>query len=189
VRLRALPDLEKLPGPGKPWIGPFRRGLAFLIDAAAAALSTLAANAVLELCGLRSASLRGTIRAAILLFWLAALPVIDGGRGLGRRLLLCAIMRSARKKPARLAILARQSLLWAPPVLVWLSSDLLPPGPVVAACQIAAGVLWLALWSTDAFRICFSREHAGWIDERLGLRVRNTWKKSRRRTPVDRHRQ
>jgi len=181
ARARALPDLEALPGPDKPWIGPFRRSLAFLIDAAAAALSTLAAFALLDLLGLRSTAAMGAARSALVLFWFVALPVIDGGRGLGRRLLLCAIMRSARKKPARLAILARQGLLWTPPVLVWLAADLLPPEPLSAAIIVAFAVLWLILWSANALRILVSPERAGWLDERLGLRVRNTWRKGRKR--------
>lgn len=156
VATKALPALESLAAPNTPWIGPFRRAIAVSIDGALAW-----ATVVLG-------SLEGPLVAVPLAFWLVLVPVVDVGRGPGRRVTLCALQRSAKKLPSRWRVLARQSLLWGP----FCAALALPALPVAQALLVLAGLL-LHLWSLVG--ILADPEKAGPLDRWLGLRVRNTW--------------
>jgi len=181
VRWKALPDLGRLAGPPSPWISPVRRGIALVFDATAIAISIIAANASFASLGFGPGTARRAILSGIALFWLVILPALDGGRGLGRRIVLCAIARSDGKKAGIGILLARQSILWAPPALLPLMSDYATTRPWVMASQIALLGIWLALALANALKIAFSKQRAGWIDARLGTRLRTTWKREKRR--------
>jgi glycopeptide antibiotics resistance protein len=176
LRLRVLPDLDALPGPERPWIGPLRRGIALAMDAAAVGLSYLCATWILGRAGALSALTERIAFVALSLAWLVILPALDGGKGFGKRIVLCSIARANGRKAGSLLVLARQSIAWAPPLLLVLGSSYLPPGRAWSALLGLASGVWTALWLLNALQSTFSREHAGWLDRRLKTRVRNAWK-------------
>jgi glycopeptide antibiotics resistance protein len=193
IRLHVLPDLDGLEGPKKPWIGPFRRLLGFLIDAGALVLSALALAFGADRLARGGEAATRAIWAGLLLFWFVLLPAVDGGRGLGKRLTLCALTqargRKARGRPAGFfLVLKRQALLWALPALAWALPAFFPASQALALSSLVLLLSWLTLWLINLFGICFSAEHAGWLDAWLGIRVRNRWKKprkaSKRRVPL-----
>jgi len=174
----ALPGLDSLEGPADPWIGPFRRAIALAIDGAAFAASAAAALALLQLWAPPGPERAAAERIALALpfcFWFVILPVSDGGRGLGKRVTLCGIARGSGEKAGRLRILARQSLIWALPAAALTFAGDLPGAPIASTAAILAVGAYLALWAGNAVGAIFSKEHAGWLDRRLGTRIMNRW--------------
>lgn len=182
-RLHALPDLDSLKGPEKPWIGPFRRFLAFGIDAAALALTAILLFFLTERLGFGGDAALRLVVAAALLFWFVALPAIDEGRGLGKRFTFCAIQDVKGKRAGFLRILARQSIFWALPALAYAAPVFLPKRLTSSSAVNIAIAAWIILWGYNGFQTTFGAEHAGKLDRMLGMRVRNTWKASAAAAP------
>ena len=174
MRLGALPRLEDLKGPVDPWIGPFRRALALLLDACAFGLTALAAAVVADLAAPDLDWLKNALAATLALAWFVLLPVVDRGRSLGKRLCFCAIRRADGNPAAPGRILARQAFLWAPPVLAWVLLSTVPA--LRSSVALVAGVaVWLGLFAVNALKATFGHEHAGYVDLWLRTRVRDTW--------------
>ncbi|MDP3178537.1 MAG: VanZ family protein [Spirochaetaceae bacterium] len=177
-RRGVLPGLSSLEGPTYPWIGPFRRAIALAIDGAAFAVSAAAALALVQLWAPRGPEQAAAERFAFavpLCFWFVILPALDGGQGLGKRITLCAITLEGGLKARRLRILARQTLIWALPAAALTFAGDLPRAPVASTAAILAIGAYLAMWASNAVGAVFSKEHAGWLDRRLGTRIMNRW--------------
>jgi len=179
ARQKILPDLDALKGPDTPWIGVFRRGTAFIIDGVAATASALGLSWIGELIqpGRLSLESCGAIAIAV---WFLFLPVIDDGRGLGKRLVFCAVRRRNGKGAGILRLLGRQAATWTVPMITLLLHELegLPIGLVPFLI-----ILWASLFVSNAASAIVGKEHESWIDRKLGIRVRNTWKAGRKPAP------
>lgn len=176
LRLRAIPDLDSLKGPDTPWIGPIRRGLALAVDCAAASVSSLAFLLLAEAAGMRP-EWSPLLVALVFAAWLIALPALDGGRGLGKRLAFCAIRRRGGGKAGPGRLLARQAATWAPPlILVGLSGSARALPSIAGAVMVMAALAWLVFAAAALRRLCFGKEHESGLDRALDLRVRNDWK-------------
>lgn len=170
LKLRILPDLAGLKDPDTPWIGSFRRGIALAVDLAAASVTAALALFIVE--GVPLPPEWGPpLAAAAFGLWLILVPALDAGQGPGRRITLCAI-RNQKGSRARIGrLLARQSLLWGPPLATLGLAEL--PGIQPLLFLLLLG--WAAGGLVNLAGSVFSKEHAGWIDRRFGTRVRNTW--------------
>lgn len=174
MRFRLLPDLDALPGPKTPWIGAFRRGLALGIDGAAALVTGLGAVLAAEALGLGQ-PWGALVFAGAGTFWMVLVPALAGGKGPGKALTLCAVRRADGRKAGGLRIAVRQSVLWGPPlVLAALSGGDGAPGGT--GFLVLVFLVWGLLWTVNGFQAVFDKEHAGWVDKKLGTRVRNVWK-------------
>lgn len=172
---RLLPDLSAPPRPAGEWIGVQRRSLAFGIDFFGFASSVLFLVEVADLLGLHSKAALYLVPAVLFLVWFVALPAVTEGRGVGKRLMLCAIAQCDGGPARRGPIAVRQGALWAVPALIWLSSGWFAGevlGPTPLGWVVAA---WCAAWGVYAASVMPSHERASLLDHALRLRVRNTW--------------
>jgi hypothetical protein len=153
---KALPALATLAPPDTPWIGPFRRALAVGIDGGLAWTTVVVA------------SLEGPFAAVGLVLWFIIVPVVDVGRGAGRRVTLCALQRTTRVPPARGRVLLRQTLLWGP----FAAALALPSVPILQALLVLTGLL---VHLGCLVGVLSNAEKASALDRWLGVRVRNAW--------------
>jgi len=176
ARQKILPDLAMLKGPDTPWIGVFRRGTAFIIDGVAVAASALGLSWIGGLIRPGILSLEACAAIAIA-FWFLLLPVVDGGSGLGKRLVFCAVRRRNGKGAGIMRLLGRQAATWSIPIVTLILGKMegLPIGLVPFLI-----ILWAALFAANAASAIVGKEHESWIDRKLGIRVRNTWKAGRK---------
>lgn len=175
MKKAALPDLELTVVPSKPWIGAFRRSCAFALDFLAFLFSSIALSIVFDLVGLTAAIWKRVIPAAVALGYLVILPALDGGRGVGKRLMLCATRKAGGGDAPGSLILLRQALLWVPPPLAFLLDYWLPGGAISPTPYGWAFAGWCLAWAINATSAIFHKEAASFLDRALGLRVRNTW--------------
>jgi len=176
ARIRLLPDLDSLQGPSKPWIGFFRRTIAASIDGAAIVVSAMALAFVAGLFGAPALSSNGIFLGSVAAFWLVLLPALDSGRGLGKRLTFSALRMRDGAEAGFLRLLGRQSLAWGPPIAALVAFSAPSPGVVVSAIVALGFGAWCILGFSSAVAAMFDPERAGWLDRRLGTRVRNAWK-------------
>lgn len=174
ARAGILPDLNSLEAPASTRIGVIRRSLAFSIDLLAFGFVSAASILLLGLGPLDKTGLRNWGPLAAGFFFFIVLPAVDGGRGLGKRTMLCALRRKDGSPASWRRILLRQVTLWGLPPIVYVFEVLLPR-LVISNVLVLLLLGWLLLWCLNMMAALFRKDRESPVDRYLGLRVTNTW--------------